>query len=90
NPAHQRRILADPKNLPFRARIKLGPETLDLNASAVIGTDGRYLGPMVSWSVITDTVRLTGRVEEVVGAVSAAATELQATAEGLKNNALRT
>ncbi len=90
NPAHQRRILADPKNLPFRARIKVGPETLDLNASAVISTDGRYLGPMVSWSVITDTVRLTGRVEEVVGAVSAAATELQATAEGLKTNALRT
>ncbi len=90
NPTHQRRILADPKNLPFRARIKVGPETLDLNASAVIGADGRYLGPMVSWSVITDSVRLTGRVQEVASAVSAAATELHATAAGLKDNATRT
>jgi len=90
NPTHQRRILADPKNLPFRARIKLGPETLDLNAAAVVTPDGRYIGPMVTWAVVTESVQLTGRVEEVAGAVSSAATELHATASGLQDNANRT
>jgi HAMP domain-containing protein len=35
NPAHQRRILADPRNLPHRAQIQLGPHVLDLQASAI-------------------------------------------------------
>ncbi len=30
NPAHQRRLLADPNNLPHRARITIGGEFLDL------------------------------------------------------------
>jgi methyl-accepting chemotaxis protein len=30
NPAHQRQLLSDPRNLPHQARIKLGPETLEL------------------------------------------------------------
>ncbi|PWR24188.1 chemotaxis protein [Zavarzinia aquatilis] len=57
NPSHQRRLLADPKNLPHRARIKLGPETLDLQVSAIYDATGKYLGPMLTWSIITDFVR---------------------------------
>lgn len=33
NPLHQRTILKDPSRLPHRAKIKLGPETLDLKIS---------------------------------------------------------
>ena len=77
NPAHQRRIIADPKNLPWRARIKLGKETLDLRASAIHGSGGEYLGTMVTWSVITgltnaiDTfeTRVKGAIDTVSGAV---------------------
>ncbi len=35
DPAHQRRIVSDPSNLPHKAQITLGPETLDLEAPAL-------------------------------------------------------
>lgn len=94
DPGHQRRILSDPKNLPFRARITLGPETLDLRASAVLAPDGRYLGPMVTWSVVTRNVALarhfeTG-VQSVVNQLSTAALQMQATAATLSGAAGQT
>src|SRR5262245_51264027 len=35
NPSYQRKMLANPRNLPHRAVIQLGPEKLDLLVSAV-------------------------------------------------------
>ncbi len=55
-PEYQRALLTDPQNLPHRARIELGEEVLDLNISAIYD-HGRYVGPMLTWSVITDQVR---------------------------------
>ena len=77
NPSHQRRIVADPKNLPWRARIRLGKESLDLRASAIMGPGGSYLGCMVTWSVVTQLsdaietfeTRVKGAIETVTGAV---------------------
>ena len=57
-PERQRRMLADPKNLPHRATIKLGPEFLDLLVSPIYGAGGQYIGPMVTWEVITKRVKL--------------------------------
>jgi len=56
-PEHQRRMLSNPDNLPHRAQIQLGDETLDLNVVALRNADGEYVGPMVNWSVITHQVR---------------------------------
>jgi len=56
HPEHQRGLLADPACLPHHARIKLGPEVLDLRVSAVNDADGSYIGPMLSWSVVTSQV----------------------------------
>jgi methyl-accepting chemotaxis protein len=58
NPAHQRRLLADPKNLPHRATIDVGPEKLELLVSAIHDNKGNYVGPMVTWEVITEKLRL--------------------------------
>jgi methyl-accepting chemotaxis protein len=52
-PAHQRKLLADPKNLPHSAEIKVGTDTLSLSASAIFDADGKYFGPMIAWEVIT-------------------------------------
>ncbi len=86
-PEHQRAMLADPSNLPHEAKIKLGPETLSLRVSAVNDKDGNYIGPMVSWQVISHLVALADNFEStvinVVETVSAAATELQASAESM-------
>ncbi|HYQ14386.1 MAG TPA: methyl-accepting chemotaxis protein [Polyangiaceae bacterium] len=54
NPMHQRRLLADPKNLPHTAQIPLGPETLSLLVSAITDASGRYIGPMLTWEVVTE------------------------------------
>src|SRR5262245_55143762 len=58
NPAHQRRLLADPRNLPHRAKIKLGDEILDLTAVAIMDNQGNYVGPMINWDVITEAERV--------------------------------
>lgn len=65
NPLHQRRILADPKNLPHNARIKLGPEVLDLKASAVMADDGSYIGPMLTWALVTREVEAESRIRQL-------------------------
>ena len=57
NPAYQRGLLANPDNLPHRALIQVGPETLDLLVSAVNNADGTYLGPMVTWEVVTEKLK---------------------------------
>lgn len=56
-PEFQRKLLADPKNLPHRAEIQLGPEVLDLNVSALYDAAGTYVGPVVNWERVTEKVR---------------------------------
>lgn len=64
NPEHQRRLLADPKNLPYSAEIQLGDEVLLLNASAIYDSQGNYAGPMVAWDRITDRKAAERREQE--------------------------
>ncbi len=54
NPAHQRKMLSDPRNLPHRAKIKLGPETLELKVYATFDAANQYAGPALSWEIITE------------------------------------
>ena len=58
DPEVQRRIISDSRNLPHTAKIDLGPEKLRLDISAINDQNGNYLGPMVTWSVITDRFSL--------------------------------
>ena len=58
NPAHQKRIIGDPKNLPFRSTINVGPERLDLLVTAIFNDAGTYIGPMVTWEVVTQSLAL--------------------------------
>ena len=65
NPAHQRRMLNDPRNLPHRAKIKLGPEILDLLVSPIFDANQNYVGPMLTWSLITEQERLAQEAARV-------------------------
>ena len=87
NPDHQRRLLGDPSNLPHRAVISLGDEKLELNVAAIRDKQGEYIGPMVSWSIVTDQIKMANSVGSVVTAVSSAATEMQASATAMNGNA---
>ena len=90
HPTHQRGILSDPKNLPHQANIKLGEETLSLQVSAILDKDGVYLGPMLTWSVITEQIRIADTVSEVVDVVAGASTELESTASSMSATAKET
>ena len=82
-PARERALLADPKNLPHAANIRVGSETLNLRVSAIHSADGAYLGPMVTWSIVTEGVAMAAGVSEVVGAMGRAADGMQGASETL-------
>jgi methyl-accepting chemotaxis protein len=63
--SYQRKILANPKNLPVRANIPIGPEVADLLVTAVYDGQGRYLGPMVTWELITEKLAVQQREKEL-------------------------
>lgn len=81
HPEHQRKLLGDASNLPHQAVISLGDEKLNLDVSAIIDNSGYYMGPMVSWNVVTAQHKLSESVNEITQNVSATSNELQATAE---------
>ena len=57
SPDYQRGILSDEAQLPRRANISVGPETLDLLVSAIRDKDGEYIGAMATWEVITSKLK---------------------------------
>jgi len=66
-----REILADDKKLPHSGRMQLGNERLELTATALYDDRGDYLGPMVTWDVITEKVRLEEENHDYAGQVAA-------------------
>src|SRR5579862_5050507 len=66
-----RKLLTSDKNLPHSARMQLGTEELELIATAIYDEQGNYLGPMVTWDVITKKVRLEEENHDYAGQVAA-------------------
>ena len=60
-PEHQRRLLADPRNLPRTATIRVGPEFFELSVSAMVDQNGQYIGPMITWEVVTEKLEAKAR-----------------------------
>jgi methyl-accepting chemotaxis protein len=83
NPANQRKILSDPKNLPHQAIIQVGPELFDLVVTAVYDADGNYDGPMISWDIVTEKIAMEEREKEVMSRVTETAQTLAGSAEEL-------
>ncbi len=94
NPEHQRRILADPKNLPVKTKIRLGPESLDLLVSPILSSEGTYIGAMATWAVVSDRVKMADDFERdvasIVSTVSSSATELQGNSQSMAAGAEET
>lgn len=94
NPEHQRALLKDPSNLPWKTKIQVGPETLDLLVSEITNASGKYVGPMLTWSVVTKHKKLADdfevNIKSIAEAVSAASTEMQSSAEALAATAEET
>ena len=71
NPEHQRRLLADPSNLPHRARISVGGEKISLLVAPIFDAQGRYSAASLVWDVVTAEDQLTRDFEDKVQAVVA-------------------
>ena len=90
NPSFQRGLLADPKNLPRNAHIRVGPETLELLVSPIYDQHQTFLGSMATWSVITEKLaqekrekELTEGLKVTISAVSQNAQALASASEEL-------
>jgi len=93
-PHVQRNLVGNPDRLPFRTRIRLGAEFMDLRISAVRDEKGAYQAALLTWAVVTKQAKLAdnfeNHVKAVVEIVQSASTELQATATTLTTAAERT
>ncbi|QJE74520.1 hypothetical protein HHL28_16905 [Aerophototrophica crusticola] len=87
DPARVRQLMSDPANLPWSAKIPLGPEVMDLRVSAVHDRDGSYIGPMLTWTMVTQQVRLASdfeaNVKRVADTVAGAAREMRDAARAM-------
>jgi methyl-accepting chemotaxis protein len=90
NPDKQRRILSDPRNLPHRAKINVGPEILDLLVSPIFDKHKVYQGAMVTWSVITAQVQLVEALDHTAQKLASASEELSVVSSQMSKNASMT
>ncbi|MAU40250.1 MAG: chemotaxis protein [Kordiimonas sp.] len=83
NPSHQRNILGNPDYLPHTAIFDYGGETLKLKASAIHNGENEYIGAMATWSLVTDEMSLSTKVEETVAVVSDQSDKMKQAASSL-------
>jgi methyl-accepting chemotaxis protein len=83
NPAHQRRLLEDPRNLPFETDIQVGPLRFHIRASAIIDLKGNYVGCTLEWADVTEARKSQIEVSRLMSAVSGAQTNLMLCNENL-------
>jgi methyl-accepting chemotaxis protein len=70
-PEYQRRLLADPRNLPRVATINVGPELFELSVSGMTDQHGKFIGPMITWEVVTEKVATAKREAETAADIRA-------------------
>ncbi|MBK8538283.1 MAG: cache domain-containing protein [Candidatus Competibacteraceae bacterium] len=61
-----RRVIADPAQLPHKAILMFGSEICELYFSAVHDRTGAYMGPMVTWDLVTEKLRNERTAKESV------------------------
>jgi methyl-accepting chemotaxis protein len=83
DPAYQRKILSDPKNLPVRTNINIGPEIADLLVTAIYDNNKNYLGPMVTWELITEKLEIERKVKDAAERERQQAEELRVKVESI-------
>jgi uncharacterized coiled-coil DUF342 family protein len=65
DPGRIRSLLGDPANLPHSSTVRIGEDYMHQDIVAVVDEKGRYLGPMLSWQLVTDEYRRRLRDEDL-------------------------
>jgi methyl-accepting chemotaxis protein len=71
-----KRIISDPKNLPHRAVISIGPEKLQITVAAIFDSAGKFTGPMVTWEIVTEKIVLVNNLTKASEDLAKAATNV--------------
>ena len=54
DPAHQRKLLDDPANLPWQTDIQIEHLSFELNVTAINDANGNYIGNSLEWQDVTE------------------------------------
>ncbi len=76
NPAHQRKLLDDPTNLPWKTDIEIEHLTFELNVTAINDAAGNYIGNSLEWQDVTDIRHREIEVGRLSSAVEGMTTNL--------------
>lgn len=76
NPEHQRALLADPNNLPYKTDIRLEHLFIELNVTAILDTNGQYIGNCLEWQDVTEVRLKSLEVGRLTSAVNGMTTNL--------------
>ncbi|MEH0740389.1 PAS domain-containing protein [Vibrio cholerae] len=76
NPAHQRKMLADPNNLPYSTDITIGDLKIELNVAAIHDGQGAYIGNTLEWRDVTDERAKEEEIGRLASAVAGMTTNL--------------
>ncbi|PKG81808.1 methyl-accepting chemotaxis protein [Colwellia sp. 75C3] len=74
DPSHQRKLLADPNNLPYTTDIQIKHLTFELNVSAIMDANGEYIGNALEWSDVTAMREQENKAVQLQGAIDQSAT----------------
>jgi len=76
NPAHQRRLLSEPNNLPYSTDINVGALVFNINVTALYDDNNHYIGNTLEWSDVTDLREKETNVSRLQGTVDGAMTAI--------------
>ena len=77
------RRLSDPRSLPFQARVSFGAETVDFLVSATYDHQKQYIGPMLTWEVVSEKINAERTIAEVRQKEQRDADELRAKVDSI-------
>ena len=75
-PEHQRALLADPSNLPWKTDIQVAHLTIELNVTAINNAEGEYIGNSLEWQDVTEARTKALEVGRLMSAVEGMTTNL--------------
>ncbi|WP_427916950.1 aerotaxis transducer Aer2 [Vibrio amylolyticus] len=76
NPAHQRKLLGDPNNLPYSTDIQIADVKIQLNVAAIRDASGEYIGNTLEWADVTAERAKEQQIGRLASAVEGMTTNL--------------
>ncbi|HJL40857.1 MAG TPA: methyl-accepting chemotaxis protein [Myxococcales bacterium LLY-WYZ-16_1] len=82
DPAHQRGMLADRRNLPHSTTITVGPLKFAITVSAVTDKEGNYVGNTMEWDDVTLLRKAEDQIKSLIDEASAGQLDARLDVEG--------